>query len=156
MIRFQYLTNRLNIKVMHSSNQEIPRDEEPQFCNFARDMGIITIGVLLPTDQQLDDHIVPKKTSWEISITHIPAQPTNWRRSQSTRSDNHAVLRMIGLKTCVTKTRTLSVTKRGKLPSLHIMSLRTRGHLLEGTFTLVNEALYVQLKQLPFILQAKP
>lgn len=63
MIRFQYLTNRLNIKVMHSSNQEIPRDEEPQFCNFARDMGIITISVLLPTDQQLDDHIVPKKTS---------------------------------------------------------------------------------------------
>ncbi|CAN6801720.1 unnamed protein product [Brassica oleracea] len=48
---------------MHSSNQEIPRDEEPQFCNFARDMGIITIGVLLPTDQQLDDHIVPKKTN---------------------------------------------------------------------------------------------
>ncbi|WZZ62683.1 hypothetical protein YC2023_062790 [Brassica napus] len=44
MIRFQYLTNRLNIKVMHSSNQEIPRDEEPQFCNFARDMDSNSLG----------------------------------------------------------------------------------------------------------------
>lgn len=44
---------------------------------------------------------IPHKTGWEISTTHIPAQPTNRRRSQSTGSKNQTVMQMIGIKMCV-------------------------------------------------------